>query len=64
MLVMKPILALEALDHEIINFFGIVRLLADTVDVEKSLVVDIFLIFVSFTGPLLGFDVHLDLNRL
>ena len=57
MLIMKPVLAVEALDHEIVYFFGVVRLTTDAVDVEEGAIVYIFFVLVRLPGTLRNFIV-------
>ena len=48
MVVVEPVLAEVALNHEVSDRFVTMPLLAVTIDVKKSLVVKIFFVFVLF----------------
>ena len=49
MLVVEPVLAIEALDHVALNQLCRVRLLAHAVDIEKRLVVPIQFVLVGLS---------------
>lgn len=44
MLIMKPVFAVKALDHVVVDEFGLMWLATDAVDVEKTRIVVIFII--------------------
>ena len=46
MLIVKPVLALVALDHELFNIFELMRLLAVAVRIKVVLIVLVFLVFI------------------